>query len=99
MAKVRYYKFRNDTIDIYKKIPPEVPGKGRERIDNYALMSLRKKNLFYSKRHAYLEALIKEFNKKMRTKSPEQLVEIIRMWLSPLSNPGSQPEYKYFVEK
>lgn len=99
MAKVRYYKYKNDAIDIRKKIPPEVPGIGREKIDNFALLSLRKKNLFYSRKHKYLEALIIEFNKKMRVKSPRHIAEILKMWLSPINNPGTEPEYRYFVER
>ncbi len=99
MAKVRYYKYKTDAIDIKKKIPSDIPGIGREKIDNYALLSLRKKNLFYSRRHSYLEALIVEFNKKMKKRTPSQIAEIIKMWLAPISNPNSKPEYEYFVDR
>jgi hypothetical protein len=68
------YFFRTDKIDIFKKKPEDL----REQSENFALAALRNKNIEFSENHQFLDALIVEFNKKIKSR-PEHVNEIVTL--------------------
>lgn len=79
MAKRTYIDFPQDKIDIYKNKRDD---DSREQVTNFALISLRRKNLEYSRTHLFLKALIIELNKKVKNKPPSVMANVIRFWLN-----------------